>query len=70
MKPNWCKTPGAPLPENQANVYRRIHGVHCDRRGEPGHECKGKVTIDRKGITLQCPLCGDARTLFKEGPTP
>jgi hypothetical protein len=53
-----------PAPEREAEIYRRVLQVHCDRRGEPGHQCRGAVTIRQNSITLQCPLCGDARKVL------
>lgn len=51
------------IPAEQAEAYQAVHEFHCaDNR--PGHRCAGKVMIDRLGITLSCPRCGDHRSLF------
>jgi hypothetical protein len=34
-----------------------LHQLHCARKGQ-GHECVGKCTITREGVTLDCHLCG------------
>lgn len=47
----------------EAKLYSRIHERHCaDNR--PAHTCVGRISIDRLGITLNCPRCGDHRSLF------
>lgn len=55
-----------PAPEREANVYRHLRDslvrVHCSAKR--GHKCCGRITIDREHITLNCPLCGDARQLI------
>ena len=53
----------APIATEDATLYRLLRESHCDRRA-PAHGCAGTVTIDRAGVTLQCPLCGDARGLM------
>jgi hypothetical protein len=53
-----------PCDAQEAELYRRILSIHCDRKAEPDHECRGAVTIRRGSITLQCPLCGDARKVM------
>jgi hypothetical protein len=54
------------LSAGETEVYRRFRAMHCDQK-RGGHECKGKVTIDARGIVLQCGLCGDARGEFCDG---
>lgn len=54
--------PGPILAEDAA-LYRLLRESHCDRNAA-AHLCAGRVTIDRAGVTLQCPLCGDARGLM------
>lgn len=46
-------------------LYQKVRHLHCDKDRE-SHECQGRVTIDRNGITLSCPLCGDARSTYTE----
>lgn len=50
-------------PPAEVGLYQKIRQLHCEDR-RPGHQCQGRVTIDRNGITLSCPRCGDARSLF------
>jgi hypothetical protein len=49
-----------PIAVEDAALYRLLREAHCDRNAT-AHQCAGKVTIDRAGVSLQCPLCGDAR---------
>ena len=62
-----CFMPKPCAPE-EAVLYRSILAIHCDRKNEPGHKagdgCRGAITIRRGSITLQCPLCGDARKVI------
>lgn len=60
---NSCLMP-APIPADEAKLYRRLRQAHCARGHQAGQECSGRLTIDRNGITLQCPLCGDARRVY------
>lgn len=50
----------APIAAADVPMYRLLRELHCDRNAA-AHQCAGKVTIDRDGVTVQCPLCGDAR---------
>jgi predicted RNA-binding Zn-ribbon protein involved in translation (DUF1610 family) len=59
-----------PVPPKEAEIYRRFVEMHCDQRGTKDHECKGKITITAKSLTLQCPLCGDARKTIPDGAPP
>ena len=52
-----------PIPAGEAAVYQRIRSMHCDDE-LPGHDCQGRVIIDRHGVTLSCPRCGDARRVY------
>lgn len=45
-----------------ALLYRTIHTRGCADGRE--HHCVGQITIDRLGITLSCPRCGDARSVY------
>lgn len=56
-----CHVPGR-LSQKESELFRTIHGAHCARRHE-SHECSGSLTINRGGVTLNCPLCGDARNV-------
>lgn len=47
----------------EAELFRKIHASFCDA-GRPAHACVGRFTIDRLGFTLNCPRCGDHRSLF------
>jgi hypothetical protein len=57
-----CRLPQQ-MPSHEAELYRQVHAMHCARR-ETGHQCSGRVSIDKNGITLTCPLCGDARSVY------
>jgi hypothetical protein len=57
-----CLMPEA-MPEKVAAIYQKIRGMHCDRKSA-SHECSGRVILDRNGVTLQCPLCGDHRSIY------
>ena len=59
---NLCHVP-RPMPAEDAAAYAALREVHCEQKRE-SHECAGRVTIDRNGVTLSCPLCGDARSLY------
>jgi hypothetical protein len=51
------------LPADEAAIYQKLRALHCaDRR--PGHQCHGKVSLERNGMTLSCPRCGDHRSLY------
>jgi len=36
-----------------------IRRLHCDRKGEGGHDCIGKLTIAAGGVRAECVACGD-----------
>lgn len=54
------------LSAEEAEGYRAVRAAHC-AQGRTGHLCAGRLAIDAKGITLSCPLCGDARGLYPTG---
>jgi len=54
-----CHIPQA-LGSKEAELFRRLREAHCDA-GEASHDCQGRVIVDRNGVTLSCPRCGDAR---------
>lgn len=64
-----CHMP-KPLKRTDAQIYEAIRAklikAHCSA-GRPDHLCCGKVTIDRRHLTLQCPLCGDLRANMEGG---
>lgn len=60
--PNLCLVP-RPMPVREAERYRKLRALHCDRKRE-SHDCSGRMIIDRNGVTLTCPLCGDARKAY------
>jgi hypothetical protein len=58
--PGWhCRVPDRLQPQ-EAELYRRLREAHCDAN-EASHDCQGRVIVDRNGVTLKCPRCGDAR---------
>lgn len=48
----------------EARLFRKIHARYC--AGPAAHACVGRITIDRLGMTFNCPRCGDARCLYPE----
>ncbi len=69
-KGSVCNMP-TPVPEKEQEIWRKLHRLlhrgHCARGKEAydRHECQGQITIDRYTVTLQCPLCGDARRIIE-----
>jgi hypothetical protein len=61
-----CRIPNK-LDPDETRIYDRIREGHCAQK-EAAHECSGRITIDRNGITLSCPLCGDSRGLHNRAP--
>lgn len=58
-------------PPKEAQIYRGMRDViikaHCaDKR--PSHKCCGRITIEAKTITFQCPRCGDSRLIIDDIP--
>lgn len=51
------------IDAGEATIYLTLRETHCDRK-LASHECAGRLTIDKNGITLACPLCGDARAFY------
>lgn len=66
--PMVCSLPNV-VPPDEASIYQRLRQMHCDDK-RPGHECQGRLVIDRNGITLTCPRCGDARSVYGHTPAP
>jgi hypothetical protein len=62
--PRCCRMP-AQMPALDAELYEKIRTLHCDRKLE-SHECSGRVVLDRNGMTLSCPLCGDHRSVYRK----
>jgi hypothetical protein len=60
--PQGCRMP-EPMPALVAQLYEKIRTLHCDRKAA-SHACSGRVILDRNGMTLQCPLCGDHRSVY------
>jgi len=62
LPPDRCHLP-RPMESDDAQVYRMLREAHCERK-QASHECSGRITIDRNGVTASCPLCGDARLVY------
>ncbi len=64
---NSCLTP-TPVRAKEAEVYTSIRDTvvraHCAAK-RPSHRCCGKITLTRTDMTLNCPLCGDAKSLIR-----
>jgi hypothetical protein len=58
-----CYVPSVMDPTEMA-LYEKVRAVHCAQK-KPSHDCHGRVTLDRNGMTLQCPLCGDTRSVYR-----
>jgi hypothetical protein len=58
-----CEMPFTATP-HEAQMYRKFHSVHCDRKDEPNHKCSGTVKVDANGVTMSCPRCGDSRKTY------
>lgn len=56
---NACHVPTR-VEGREAEIYKKFLEVHCEQRGD-AHDCRGTVSVNRRNITLKCPLCGDAR---------
>lgn len=63
---NTCEVPQA-CDVHEIELYRKFHSMHCARREKGEHDCMGRVTLDRNGVTLQCPRCGDSRKVYANG---
>ena len=64
---NLCWVPKRVPPEDAA-AYQALREAHCEQK-HPSRDCSGRITLDRSGVTLTCPICGDARSLYpKEAP--
>ena len=57
---NCCLMPRA-IEKKESDMWRKLHGLKCER-ARKSHNCRGKITIDATSVTLQCPVCGDARS--------
>lgn len=60
--PKGCRVP-EPMIAGMAIVCHRLRQVHCAKK-KTSHECSGRLIIDRNGMTLSCPLCGDERSVY------
>jgi hypothetical protein len=60
--PQSCLMP-TPMKPLEAQLYEKIRTLHCDRK-RASHDCRGRVQLDRNGMTLSCPLCGDHRSVY------
>lgn len=62
---NSCDIPG-PCKPSESEIYGHMRDLlvkaHC--AAKRGHQCCGAITIDRRHITMNCPLCGDARQIL------
>lgn len=59
--PAMCGVPGR-LTEKETNIYQILRRAHCSD-GRTAHDCLGRITIDKNGITASCPRCGDSRSV-------
>lgn len=64
--PPGCNMPTEISEPKEILIYKALRKIHCDRKKE-SHECYGSLIIDAKGITLCCPVCGDARKTYPRG---
>lgn len=54
----------------ESELFQKLHASFCARKEEPDHTCAGRVVMDRNGVTLSCPLCGDHRSVHGGGAQP
>ncbi len=47
----------------ESELFQKLHASFCARKEESNHACVGRVIMDRNGVTLSCPLCGDHRSV-------
>lgn len=59
---DYCRIPQT-MGAHEVASYERFREAHCDRPGA-NHKCVGVVTVDARGVTTRCPLCGDARGVY------
>jgi hypothetical protein len=52
-------------PDTFAQELRRAHCAHEDA-GKEHHACVGVCVIERDGVTLTCPACGNGDHLLTE----
>lgn len=62
--PASCNVPGR-LTAEETNIYEMLRRAHCARKLD-AHDCQGRLTIDKNGITASCPRCGDSRSVNAE----
>jgi hypothetical protein len=62
--PKGCRVP-EPMDPKMADVLQKLRKLHC-AVDKDSHECAGRLLIDRNGMTLQCPLCGDERSIYAQ----
>jgi len=61
--PKGCRMP-EPMDAGVAKVCEGLRKIHC-AEGKSSHDCSGRLIIDRNGLTLACPLCGDERQVYR-----
>lgn len=65
--PAECCLMPSPAKPSEATIYRRMRDVmirsHCER-GAEAHKCVGAITLTRDAIVLNCPICGDSKSLI------
>lgn len=60
--PVICALPTHCSPK-EAELYQKIRDRHC-ADGRPGHQCLGRLILDKNGMTASCPRCGDVRMVY------
>ena len=60
----YCSVPRK-MGEKESKLFRLLHEQHCASDG--AHICMRRITVDVNGVTMQCPLCGDARKVHDNG---
>ena len=55
----------SPIRPPEAQLCEKIRTLNCDRKRQR-HDYSGRVTLDRNGMTLQCPLCGDHHSVWSD----
>jgi predicted RNA-binding Zn-ribbon protein involved in translation (DUF1610 family) len=65
---HFCVLP-ATVPQQEATIYRALRTAHCEDK-HTSDDCQGRLIIDKNGITLACPRCGDARMIYSNNSNP
>lgn len=60
--PTRPRGPDRATPD-EASYFRRLREMRCARK-ETAHACQGRFVIDNDGFGMDCPICGERRSVF------